>query len=212
MRAQLLHRLLPRGHRGSDLVDLVYGDKLLGQQRLNAMKVVGLVSQFGVGAVEGRLRSRNICFGFAYRGCGAIDVRASAIRIGPGCPYRAHLRSNRPSLIDDLALQRTQIRSRLFQGVFVGPWIDLEEQLALFAELVVLNSKLGDGAVNLRSDADKVGKYFRIICARVVVGVDDHHGTRNHRGGDDGNADNPAETAALRICFVFGHRISFRIS
>ena len=26
------------------------------------------------------------------------------------------------------------------------------------------------------------------------------------------NADNPAETPALRICFVFGHRISFRIN
>ena len=207
-----MHGLLSCSDRGSHLVHLVDGDELLGQQRLNAMKIVGLVSKFGVGAVKGRLRSRNICLGFVDRSCGAIDVRGGAIRIRPGSTYCAHLGGDRPSLVDNLALQRALIRPRLFQRVFIRPWIDLEEQLPLFAELVVFDRKLGDGAVYLRSDADEVGKYLRIIGTRVVVGADDHHCTRNHGGCNDGNADNPAETLALHICVVFGHRISFRIN
>ncbi len=207
-----MHGLLSCSDRGSHLVHLVYGDELLGQQWLNAMKIVGLVSKFGVGAVKGRLRSRNICLGFVDRSCRAIDVRRRAISIRMGSTYCAHLRGDRPSLVHNLALQRIQVRPRLFQRVFIRSWIDLEEQLPLFAELVVFDRKLGDGAVYLRSDADEVGKYLGIIGARVVVGADDHRRTRNYRGRDDGNADNPAETLALHICVVFRHRISFRIN
>ena len=75
MRAKLLHGLLSCRDRGSDLVYLVYGDKLLGQQWLNAMKVIGLVEQFGVSAVECSLHRGDICLGFADRGYRAIDVR-----------------------------------------------------------------------------------------------------------------------------------------
>src|ERR1700728_4016121 len=120
-----------------------------------------------------------------------------------GSTHCAHLGSDGSSLVHNLALQRTQVRPSLFQRVFIRPWIDLEEQLPLFAELVVFDRKLGDGAVYLRSDADEVGKYLRIIGARVVVGADDHRRTRNQRGCDDDNADNPAETLALDVYVVF---------
>ena len=212
MRTQLLHGLLPRGHRGPGLVYLVYGDELLGQERLDAMKIISLVSQFGVTAIEGRLRGGNICLGFVDRSRGAIDVRGRAISICPGSTYGAHLRGDRPSLIDNLALQRGEVRPRFFQGVFVGPWIDLKEQLPLFAEFIVLHGQLVDRAVYLRSYADKVGKHLGIVCARVKVRVDDDRCPRNNRGGNDDNADDQAEPTALFNCVVFRHRISSGIN
>ena len=103
------------------------------------------------------------------RGGGAVDVRGSAVSIRPRGPYGAHLRSDRPALVDDLALQRVQVGPGFLQRVFVGPWIDLKEQFALFDEGVVLDRKLRDGAVDLGSNADEVGKYLRIIGARVLL-------------------------------------------
>jgi hypothetical protein len=71
---------------------------------------------------------------------------------------------------------------------------------------------LSNGAIDLGSDANEIGKYFRIIRARVVVGADDDQRSRKEGGNNDNNADDPAEAPALRICFVFGHRISSRIN
>ena len=171
LRAELLHRLLPCRDRGSDLVHLVYGDKLLGQQRLDAMKVIGLIEQFSVGAVECSLHRGDICFGFADGGYRAIDVRRSAVSIGLGCANGTYLRGNRPSLVDNLTLQRVQVGPRFFERVFVWPRIDLKQQVPLFAVLIVLDRELDDRAVYLWSDADKIGKYLRIIRAWVLVGA-----------------------------------------
>jgi hypothetical protein len=67
---------------------------------------------------------------------------------------------------------------------------------------------LSDGAIDLGSDANEIGKYFRIIRARVVVRPDDDQRSRKEGANNDSNAYDPAKAPALRICFVFGHRIS----
>ena len=72
----MLHRLLPRGHRGSHLVYLVYGDELLGQQRLNAMKIVGLVKQFGTGTIQSSSGIRHIRPCFVNSSGGAVNALA----------------------------------------------------------------------------------------------------------------------------------------
>jgi hypothetical protein len=86
----------------------------------------------------------------------------------------------------------------------------LKKQISLFAVLIVLDRELNDRAVYLWSDADEIGKYLRIIRAWVLVSAADHQSSRDQGSGDNGNTDNPAETPALRICVVVGHRLSFR--
>ncbi len=128
LRALLLHGLFPRGDRGPGLVHLIYSDELLGQQRLDAVIVVGRVEQFGVGAVEGGLGVRNICFGFVHCRRSAVDIRRGAVRIRPRGSDGAHLRSDRPALVDNLPLKRVQVGSGFLQRVLVRSGIDLEEQ------------------------------------------------------------------------------------
>jgi hypothetical protein len=43
LRARLIHRLLSRCDRRPGLIYLVYGDKLLGKQRFDAMEIVGRI-------------------------------------------------------------------------------------------------------------------------------------------------------------------------
>ena len=79
LRAGLLHGLLPRRHRCSGLIHLIHGDELLRQQRLNAVKVVGLIQQLGLGAVEGGLRVRDIGFRFVNGREAARSTFAAAL-------------------------------------------------------------------------------------------------------------------------------------
>jgi hypothetical protein len=111
LRASLTYGLFPRGDRGSREVHLIYRDELLGQQRLDTVRVVGRVEQVGVGAVERSLGVNNICFGFVHRGRSAVDIRGGAVSIRTRGPDGAHLRSDRPPLVGDLPLQRTFILS-----------------------------------------------------------------------------------------------------
>jgi hypothetical protein len=141
-----------------------------------------------------------------------VNVCGRTIRVGTCRAYGAHLGGDGAALVGNLAFQRGQVRPRLFQRVFVGARVDFKQELALFAELIVLDHELGNGAIHLRSDADEVRKYFRIIRARVVVGPDNDQCARKEGGGDDANTHDPAETAVRHICFVVGHRISSRIN
>ncbi len=109
--ALLIDGLLPCGDRGPRLVHLIDSDELLGQQRLDAVIVVGRVEQFGVGAVEGGLGIGDICLRFVDRGRGAVDIRRSAVGIRSRRPDGAYLRGDRPALVDDLALQGVQSRT-----------------------------------------------------------------------------------------------------
>ena len=55
LRACLMYSLLPGCNRCTGLIHLIDGDELLRQQRLDAMKVIRLIEQFGRSAAENRL-------------------------------------------------------------------------------------------------------------------------------------------------------------
>ena len=94
-----------RGHCSSGLIHLIYGDKLLGQQRLDAMKVVGGVKQLGVGASSSALALATLALRFIDGGRGAIDIRRGAVGVRSRSSDSALLRGDRPGLVDDLPLQ-----------------------------------------------------------------------------------------------------------
>ena len=139
LRALLFDGLLPCSDGGPGLFHLIYGDELLGQQRLDTVIVVGRVEQFGVGAVECRLSVGNICFGFVHRSCGTVDVRSGAVGVCAGRSYGAYLGGNGSALVADLPLERAEVRSGPLERILIGAGVDLKEQLALFDESVVLD-------------------------------------------------------------------------
>ena len=73
------------------MVDLIDGDELLCEERLDAMVVVGLVEQLRVGAVEGCLSGDNVGLGLVDGGCGTVDVCGGAVGVGAGSSYGAYL-------------------------------------------------------------------------------------------------------------------------
>jgi hypothetical protein len=173
LRALLAYGLFLRSDRSLCKVHLIYRDELLGQQRLDTVIIVGRVDPFGVGAVEGSLGVGNICLGFVHRSPSAVDIRSGAVSICPRGSHGAHLRSDRPALVDYLPLQRVQVGGGFLQRVLIWPGIDLKEQFTLFDEGVVLYGKSRNGTVDLGSNADIVGEYFGVVGATVSIGLRD---------------------------------------
>ena len=141
------------------------------RQWLKAMEVIGLVLEFGLIANQCRLGVGDVSLCFLDRGRSAIDIGCSAVSIRPSRCDRALLRCDCPGLVDDLALQRAQIRACSLQGIFVRTGIDLEEQSTLFDKCVVLHRERTDGAINLRSNADEIGEYLCVVGARIPGGL-----------------------------------------
>ena len=105
----LLNRLLLCGHCCSYLVHLIDGYELLSEQWLNAMKVIRLVSQLRIRAVESRLGIRDIGLGLIHSRGGTIYVCCRAVCIRTGRAHGAHLRGDRSALVADLTFQRVQV-------------------------------------------------------------------------------------------------------
>ena len=170
MRARLVDRLLSRDHRGPRLIDLIDRDKLLGQQWLDAMKVVGGVSKLGLRPIQFRFAAVDVRLRLIDGRCRVVDIGGRTLRVGLRRAYGTLLRCDGPALVDDLAFQRAQIGLGPLQRIFVRTGIDLKQQAALLDELVVLYRQRNDGAIDLGSDADEVGKYLGVIGARIPVG------------------------------------------
>ena len=83
--------LLASRYGGPGLIDLIYGNELFCEERLDAMKVVGLVKQLCVRTVEGCLSGDHVGLGLVDSGCGTIDVCGGAVGVGTGGSNGAYL-------------------------------------------------------------------------------------------------------------------------
>jgi hypothetical protein len=110
--------------------------------------------------------------------------------------YGAILGSDSPPLIDDLLLQICLVGKRLFQGIFVGAWVNREQKITLLDKGIVFHRQLDQATANLGDNFDKVCPYIGIVGARIPVGFPDDQ-EQHHEGGRHGcNADGPAQPFA----------------
>ena len=111
LRARLIHRLLLRCDCCPGLIYLVYGDKLFGKQRFNAMEIVGRIQQFCLCTIQSGLGAGHISL-CLVDGCRcAIDIRSSTVGIRSSRTDGTCLRCDDPSLVHNLALEC--VRSRI---------------------------------------------------------------------------------------------------
>src|ERR1700722_2924120 len=106
LRTSLLQRLLAGCLQRLRLIDLVYRDELLSQQRLNAMQIVGCIRRLCVRTVDHCFCADYRCFGFIDSGCGPGQVCLSTFRVCFCYVNGAPQRGNGAALVDDLAFER----------------------------------------------------------------------------------------------------------
>ena len=121
-------------------IHLVFGDELLGQQGLEPMQVTVGIDPLGPRPLDALL-----CIG--YIGLSACDIRLRDI-------HGADQRVDPALFVRDLSFQSGLIRDGPFEGIAIRAFINLEDQIAFFHEIVVANIQVNDGPFDLRRDAD----------------------------------------------------------
>ena len=151
MRARgLVERLESRGPLGAGFLHAVCGDKLLWQQRLEALQMIIGMLELGLQAGDLRVGRNRIHFP-----AGDLGRRGVELGLGPG--HAGHSRSSAVLQAIDLFTGEGQRRPGALQGDLVRSRVDQEEKVALLHLLVIVHRELDDVTADLRGDANKVG-------------------------------------------------------
>ncbi len=182
LRIGLPQSLGPGAGSGARLIDLIDGDKLAAEKRLEAVQIVICVLEF-----DGCL---------LHRGFGVIDIGARLIDGGScfddggvggasgriGSRRRADLRTDLPLLIRDLSFERGLLGFGILERIQVRRIVDIEQQLSLFDELIVVDRQFRNRPVHYRCDADEVSEDFGVVGTRLQTDF-----PHDQQSGDEGS-------------------------
>jgi hypothetical protein len=103
-----------------------------------------------------------------------IDRSRRSGQVGIGAPgtglrhtYAAILSSDRATVVRNLTFESCLSRFRTFQGICIGPPVDLEQKITLLDQLIVLDMQMHDWSIDDGGDPNKISDHFSIVCARI---------------------------------------------